>query len=669
MLAYDPYIDAPRETLPPPIVNPLGTDPFGPEALPLSPLSGAAALSFTATAVDTLAGRISGSASVTVTTGPAAWGIRVSLGGTALVSFTVSGQIPTVGASDLRGATTLTFTPTLGAATLRVGVSGATSAAFTAAGRLGSRGVLAGSTALTFTLAAVTSAPPSTALSGGTSLTFSPTAIWTARKAISGAASITFATPLPTRLFGSNELVGTTSLTFTASLRPATVLGSKSGSTTLMTIVSGRLTGKGRLVGATAPKFTVTATPNAVDSGGGTGVIPRPASQVKDFVGIGIHQSYPQYAAKPLYPAAGNWQQPLLDLGVTHMRGLQGRQASDLVMMQPLFAAGMKLCTPVYAHGNAPLTGNPDLVNPTGSYLTAKQNIDFVRDKVGPNNVSAFEGLNEYNKNKSTIPTWATMSKTFSKFVYDYSRRSASLDNVKCIPPSVYRREYSAYVALGDMSAYSDDGCGHYYTGVNMPTDGATTMDQFVTYSRILTPPLTMKVFVTEHGYSNENGPNKLCKYLLRQILEFMWRDSDIRRPYIFELFDTDPAPLWGLMDVNLNKRPHYFAVKDFVALFKDTGTASTTALPLGVTAPSTAKLKWLLHQKVNGSYYLTLWREIVSTEADAAAVTVTVTLGSAPGTITHYRPALGKAAVTIPNSATFTVPVSDEPSVVKITL
>ncbi len=646
-LAYDPYIDAESTPLPPPKLVLVGTDPFGPgpEEIVVRPLSGAAILAFPTTAK---------------------WTTRVDVSGSASMLFTTSAPVtlpPSAG--DLVSSASLGFTITA-KWSARVALSGAVAVAISTPfpTRLFGDNELVGTSPLAFT---------------------SGPAAWTARVAMSGAASVAFTTPTPTRITGSNRLVGALSMAFTTSLGQATLTVRRSGIAPVAFTTGGKIKGGGRLRGVSSVVVTAQGTgagtqppppPPPPPPEDGTGTVPRPASQIVDFCAICIHQNYPLYETlNRSSTRAYGWQDALIDLGAKHVRGLMGNQDGDIAMMAPLWDAGIKLCTPLYAHGGVALTGDPSITNPTGSYLKAKNNIDKVRNNPGLlQGTIAFEGLNEYNKDEATIPNWATLSRTFSKFIHDYSRQYSALNHVKMIPPSVYRRYLSAYQKLGDMSAWVNDGCGHYYTGVNMPTQGAVTMDQFVTYSRILTPSPTMKVFTTEHGFSNENGPNKIRKYMLRQWLEFLWRDKDFRRAYIFELIDTDPAPLWGLTDANMVKRPQYFSVQRFLALYKDTGAATLTPLPINVTAVTSANLKHLLHRKSDGSYLLALWREITSTETDAASVSVTVQLGTAsvprtPTSLVQHRPALDKAPVTIANNSTFTVLVSDEPSIMRMVM
>lgn len=373
-----------------------------------------------------------------------------------------------------------------------------------------------------------------------------------------------------------------------------------------------------------------------------TSITPKAASQIADSVGVCTHSNWPVYRNM-------RWQPLIAELGIRHTRGSLGHQSGDLQYMKPLFDAGVKHCEMV-------IDGSAD----TDAALA---NFKAVRDIWGPSNVIALEGPNEFNNGHPL--GWAAALRKFVIWMHDTVRSMPELNNCKILPPSIWGRLVPDYIALGNIDPYVDAGCLHYYTNNKPPTKSKATLDQSLIDASILTPKIK---WITECGYSYPAvGPKLKAKYTARMFCEFLLRSDKIQRAYNYELFDSKDSPQWGLCDASLNKRPAFYALKNMLALYKDSGSPTLAPLDVTVTADAAAKLNYVIHQKSDGSYLVAMFRDVVSTEADMAPAAAKVTLAKVPSGVQHYQPTFSATATPIAAATSISVPVSDQLTVLKI--
>lgn len=347
------------------------------------------------------------------------------------------------------------------------------------------------------------------------------------------------------------------------------------------------------------------------------------------------------------------WQ-PLIadDLGFRHTRGSIGHNKSDVPFMKYLFDRGVKHCATIV-----------DIANGL-SWPTAQANINGIRDIWGPQNIFGIEGANEFNDSK--YAGWNTDLRNFTKQTHDYVRSISALNSVKLVPPSVYRRIHEDYVAIGDLSLWTDVGCGHYYSGSKRPTltaNGTSTIttDQALADMAILNPKPPV---ITEMGVDLTlvAGPKTQAKYLLRMHIELLRRGAF--RTYGFETFDTMTGHKYGLMDASFNKRPAYFGMKNLLALVRDVPSAPRS-LAYQLAGPS--DIQRLVVSRSDGSFLLFLWRDLNSTENDAAPVNANITLAKQPAGLELLTPTYSAIAKPLPAQSSFGVAVSDHLTVVRI--
>lgn len=384
-----------------------------------------------------------------------------------------------------------------------------------------------------------------------------------------------------------------------------------------------------------------------------TSMTPKAASQIADTQGVCIHSNWPVYRNF-------KWQPLIAELGVHHTRGSIGHQKDDLQYMKPLFDAGVKHCATIVQSSGGTLGWDDTLK----TYPDALANIKAVRDIWGPSNIIALEGPNEFNNPKTKPADWAAQLRKFVIWMHNTVRSMPELANCKILPPAIWGRLLADYQALGSVDAYVDAGCLHYYTNTKPPTKSNTSYDQALINASILTPKIKWE---TESGYSDAVGPKVKAKYTARLLFETLLRSDRIQRIYNYELFDSKDTPKWGLRDELLNPRPAFYAIKNVMALYKDSGIPALTPLDIQIVSVGADQLHYVVHQKADGSYLVALFRDVISTEADMAPAMVKVTLAKVPSSVQHFQPTFDAMPKIIPAAATFTVPVSDQVSVLRL--
>lgn len=370
---------------------------------------------------------------------------------------------------------------------------------------------------------------------------------------------------------------------------------------------------------------------------------PKPATEFADKTGLCIHPNWTQM--KNML-----WQQKVIDMGVKNTRGKLGRHKEDVKLMQPLWDAGIRHCATI--------------VESSGGVLdrtAAKGNLDAITGLWGgAKNIIAIEGPNEFNINHTD--GWAPYMRDFIIWLHSEIRSRLAMNDILVAGPSIWKRILEDYKALGNIDPYIDRNTLHWYTNTKPPAGaGDKTLDGGLKNNALLSAD---RVFVTECGMANVVGPKTQAKYLARLPFELMAREI-VERFFIFEAVDTDPSPLWGFMDGGMNRRLHYYTMQRLFTLYKS-APVTPHALDLDVQVPTGSNLKWLAHEKDDGSVLVSLFRNVVSTEADGAPVTITVALGKSMGGTIHL-PTFGAEPKSLPAATGFKVPVNDQLVVLQV--
>jgi hypothetical protein len=187
-------------------------------------------------------------------------------------------------------------------------------------------------------------------------------------------------------------------------------------------------------------------------------------------------------------------------------------------------------------------------------------------------------------------------------------------------------------------------------------------------------------VVMTETGYEalccgntdTDVDPPTVAKYTLRELMAT--QAAGFEKEYIYELI-SDHESL-GLTDRELNPKPVYYALANFIRILADPGypALATRPLTIGVDAPS--DVRFVLYQKHDGTNWLVIWQidksydHATMTPLNVPPVTATVSLGSAPAALRYYVFDANSGFVsprTIAPSTSFSLPVTDMPAVLQI--
>jgi hypothetical protein len=146
------------------------------------------------------------------------------------------------------------------------------------------------------------------------------------------------------------------------------------------------------------------------------------------------------------------------------------------------------------------------------------------------------------------------------------------------------------------------------------------------------------------------------------------------RYAYFYEL--ATEAQSYGLADQNLNPKPAFTALENFIHILGDPGGSSVSGSLRYSLGGGSAGISQVLLEKQDGSFWLILWQPAVSwnptTNAPIAVapVTRTITFGQQPAALQLYTfdPATGSATSTpITPSVQATLTITDTPEILQI--
>jgi hypothetical protein len=227
------------------------------------------------------------------------------------------------------------------------------------------------------------------------------------------------------------------------------------------------------------------------------------------------------------------------------------------------------------------------------------------------------------------------------------------------------------YKALGDISAWVDKGCIHYYSGFRRPTltgPTAYNMVQALRDASMLAP--TKKIWMTETGWMTAgNVPmsqRAQAKYVVRDYFDAF--SNGVEKIFDYQLMDDD-TNLYGITDATARPKLAFYGLKNMVALVKDSAGGSGV-LDYSVTgAPSS--LKQMLLQKSDGSFLLILWLDVdsynFSQKRDIETmVPATINLATS-ATAEVYQPTFSSTMQSSSTGKSIPVFVGDQITVVRI--
>jgi len=405
-------------------------------------------------------------------------------------------------------------------------------------------------------------------------------------------------------------------------------------------------------------------------------IVPRRAEEFAGSIGVNIHLSYFDrvYGSEfrtIILPR-------LQELNVRHLRD-DGTTLPNEDWMREVYGRWREVALATRAKFTIIVRPHRTATGPGTDYGNMSHVRDL-RDRIGQEHIAAFEGLNEHDH--SGRAAFAEEVRTSQRALYAVVKGDPSLaSRFTVLGPSVGSIENAA--AIGDLSAFMDEGVIHPYDGGRVPT---TNLQSHINGIRAISG--SDPLIATEVGYHTamlSGNPwhwavTELAqgKYTLRQFLELF--NAGVRRSFAYELIDqgTDFADLeqnFGLLRLNGSPKPAFSGLRNLISLLGDRTSSdfTPTVLRVNITGDTTG-VRRLVLEKGNGRQYLVLWQNAVSfddvsrLDLSPPARQVTVHLPVTVGTVSVYAPLIGaEPLLTDRDTRTVVVAVPDHPIVIEI--
>jgi len=353
---------------------------------------------------------------------------------------------------------------------------------------------------------------------------------------------------------------------------------------------------------------------------------------IVDTVGVNVHFDwtwgvYSNDAANNMDP----YKDSLIESGIRYLRFVvgnapkaensQGAMNSRKFMEQLYDEAGIKNCF-ILDH----VTGG-DTVTPSEVYNYIK--------KYGLHNYTAlFEGGNEVDNAwlGAGGTGWYKNTVDFHMEMYDLLKSDPDTADIPFISPSfIYDPNFTL---LTDLVDYIDGASLHSYPWgkLNLPTQNSGRMrDTALQYMGVDKP-----YYSTEDGYHNayktSTGVTEEVdsKYINRLFLDRFL--EGYTKTFRYELIDsfpgsydnTDQEQHFGLLRRDYTPKPAYWTLRNMLSLLKDPGEQFNPGTLDFTLSGNTDKVKSLLMQKRDGTFWLALWVDEVITNNSNATLNPT---------------------------------------------
>lgn len=224
----------------------------------------------------------------------------------------------------------------------------------------------------------------------------------------------------------------------------------------------------------------------------------------------------------------------------------------------------------------------------------------------------AFEGPNEYDR--SGRSNWVQILRQTMERMRAI-RNVPALDAYPIYGPSLTSQ--AAFVALGDVSGTFDYANMHnYFAGRHPSTPGwGDNGYGSIPWNINLASRFGggKPIVTTETGYQDVSTavdfvPREVAGNYLPKLLLEQYR-AGVKRTFLYELCDFPRSGGYGLLDDRLEPKPGFHAVKGLLNLLADPGPSFTPTSPNYTVIGDTARLRQLVFQKRNGTYYLAMWQ------------------------------------------------------------
>ena len=354
----------------------------------------------------------------------------------------------------------------------------------------------------------------------------------------------------------------------------------------------------------------------------------------------------------------------LLELGVSHIRdGTVGAAYPDVI--GPTVAARFNELNRAGIKGNL-------LVGADQSHgTTVAQRLNWIKTNV-PDFTMSIEGTNESDED-------ATAIRNMQCDIYQRAKADPVLASKPVLGPSAGPpfSESVWYDRVGDLSACLDKGNLHPYPGAD-PPHRHQSRDLSVAFARGRTTYGAKPQWITESGYWNNtwdtNNVSETASgiYVPRLFMENFRRG--VERTQLYELIDLRPGSgavldNYGLLRADGSPKPAFTALKNLLAIVKDTSPASGS-LGFRIACHTNCRnghpdawptqdgpIRHLLLRQSSGAYILAVWSESKVWDRDSRTDTpkpaqgFTLTLHDAAARVDIFDPSRGTSPISTDTS------------------
>jgi hypothetical protein len=166
-------------------------------------------------------------------------------------------------------------------------------------------------------------------------------------------------------------------------------------------------------------------------------------------------------------------------------------------------------------------------------------------------------------------------------------------------------------------------------------------------------------------------------RYVPRLLLSYF--AAGIQRTFLYELINEGSDPRnrehnFGLLRVDGSEKPAFRSLRNLIRILEDPGAEFRAGRLAFTLEGDTAKIRPLLLQKRDGTFYLILWQSVASydlqqaTNVSIADRPLTVRFATAASSVRVFEPLTGSSPIGTHNGASqLQVSVPDHPIIIEI--
>jgi hypothetical protein len=407
----------------------------------------------------------------------------------------------------------------------------------------------------------------------------------------------------------------------------------------------------------------------------GDGVLAKSAAAFVSSIGVNTHISY----LDRVYGAGFQSiiKPRLKQLGIRHLRD-GGNVWPDEGWMSLVYGRYRELAEATGARFTI-IMGPAGTPAGAGTDYSDARHVRTLLDRIGWDNVAAFEGLNEHDW-FSGDAQWPAKVRSFQRALYEQVKGDPQLaSRYAVLGPSLARADNATQV--GDLSAWMDHPVMHPYPGGREPRhDFEYNMKTLRPMNGTASPVASETGYHTAASYQGGHAAVSelaMGKYVPRLFLEYF--AAGVVRTFAYELIDqgSDPADNemnFGLLRVDGSEKPAFRSLRNLISLLDDPAGAFTPGRLSYTLEGDTSGVRSLLFQKRDGRFYLVLWQSASSYDVESRrdieppGRPLTIRLDNTASRAKVYEPLLGSDPVgEFSGKAVLPVVVHDHPLVIEV--